>query len=247
MKTILCEVQSAYVIKVKRFEPDQKANCYILALHGFCGDMESSFIRKLGKMCTKRNIAVIAFNFPGHGSSTSDEYFSLENCRKDMLDIIRYANRSYGVSAPAAICGTSFGGYITLLDLPHIPSSTDIILRTPAVNMKSSFEKFVADMKSFKKHGSEEMGFDRKLIVPYSFYLELEKNYILEHDFDRDMLIVHGDCDDIVLPEDMQIFCRHNPCVKLEVVSGADHRFKGKGQLENTFRIIEDYLFTREG
>lgn len=247
MKTTLCDVQSAYIIKVKRYEPDKQAKGYILALHGFCGDMESSFIRKLGKLCTKQGIAVVAFNFPGHGTSDADDYFSLENCRKDMLAVIRYANSLYGVSSPMAICGTSFGGYITLLNLPRISSSTAIVLRAPAVNMKSSFEKIVADMGAFRKRSFEEMGFERKLIVPYSFYLELEKNFILEHDFDRDMLIVHGDCDDIVLPEDMQIFCRHNPCVKLEVVSGADHRFKGKGQLENTFRIIEDYLFTREG
>lgn len=246
MKTILCDVQSAYVIKVKRFEPDQKVSSYILALHGFCGDMESSFIRKLGKLCTKRNIAVVAFNFPGHGTSSADEYFSLENCRKDMLDIIRYANRLYGVSAPAAICGTSFGGYITLLNLPRIPLSTDVVLRAPAVNMKQSFERFVTDMESFKKRGFEEMGFERKIIVPYTFYTELENNYILENDFDRDMLIVHGDCDDIVFPEDIQTFCGHNPCVKLEIVSGADHRFKGKGQLEDAFKIIEDHLFTRE-
>jgi alpha/beta superfamily hydrolase len=246
MKTILCDVQGAYVIKAKRFEPDQKASGYVLALHGFCGDMDSSFIRKLGILCIKRNIAVFAFNFPGHGTSSADEYFSLENCRKDMLDIMRYANRIYGVSAPTAICGTSFGGYITLLNLPKIPLNTDIVLRAPAVNMKRSFEKFVADMESFPKRGFEEMGFERKIIVSYTFYTELKNNYILSHDFGREMLIVHGDCDDIVLPVDMQTFCEHNPSVKLEVISGADHRFKVKGQIESTLKIIEDYLFTRE-
>ncbi|MBP3268696.1 MAG: alpha/beta fold hydrolase, partial [Ruminococcus sp.] len=226
MKTTLCAVQSAYIIKVKRYEPEKQASSYILALHGFCGDMESSYIRKLGKLCTKQGIAVVAFNFPGHGTSDADDYFSLENCRKDMLAVIRYANSLYGVSSPAAICGTSFGGYITLLNLPKIPLSTDIVLRAPAVNMKRSFEKFLTDMYSFKKRGFEEMGFERKILVPYTFYTELENNNILEHNFDRDMLIVHGDHDDIVLPEDMQRFCIHNPGVKLRVVSGGDHRFK---------------------
>lgn len=246
MKTEYNEIRNAYSIKVKRFEPESTSNGYILALHGFCGDMESSFIRQLGMRMTKHRIAVVAFNFPGHGSSDADVYFSLENCLKDMLDVMRNANNLYGVSAPQAIVGTSFGGYVTLLNLANIPFTTELLLRAPAVNMKRSFEKFVADMDSFKKQGWEEMGFERKIKVPYSFYTELEKNCILEHDFYRDMLIVHGDCDDVVLPEDMWNFCAHNPRVRLEVVGGADHRFKGKGQLEKVFEISEEYLLSEE-
>ncbi len=246
MKTKYNEIRNAYSIKVKLFEPEVDSIGYILALHGFCGDMESSFIRQLGRHMTKHGIAVVAFNFPGHGSSEADAYFSLENCLKDMLDVMKYANNIYGVSAPKAIVGTSFGGYVTLLNLTNIPLNTDIVLRAPAVNMKRSFEKFIADMSSFKKQGWEEMGFERKIKVPYSFYSELKKNYILERDFDRNILIVHGDCDDVVLPEDMWNFCAHNPCVKLEVIGGADHRFKGKGQLEKIFEVSEKYLFNKE-
>ena len=247
MKTELCEIQNAYTIKVKRFEPDKKIGGYVLALHGFCGDMESSFIRQLAKRMCKHDLAVIAFNFPGHGSSDADIYFSLENCRKDMLDVIRYANRLYGVSAPEAVIGTSFGGYVTLLNMSYIPQYTDIVLRAPAVNMKFSFEKFIADMDSFKKRGWEEMGFERKIKVPYGFYNELEQNNILERDINREILIVHGDCDDVVLPENMWTFCGCNPLARLEVIGGADHRFKGKGQLEKVFDIIDNYLFSEEG
>ena len=35
MKTELCEIQNAYTIKVKRFEPDKSIGGYVLALHGF--------------------------------------------------------------------------------------------------------------------------------------------------------------------------------------------------------------------
>ena len=245
MKTERCEIRNAYSIRIKRYEPDGEPAGYVLALHGFCGDMESSFIRKLGKVMTEHELSVVAFNFPGHGSSDADSYFSLENCRRDMLDVMKYSNRRYGVSAPYAVVGTSFGGYVALLDSGDIPDTTKIVLRAPAVNMKRSFESFVSDMKSFRRNGWEEMGFERKIAVPFSFYSELEKYSVLEHCFDREMLIVHGDSDTVVLPEEMKTFGKNNPLAELRVIVGADHRFKGEGQLKCVFDIIDEYMFSR--
>ena len=242
MKTNYSEVTNVYTIKMKIFEPDEAANGYILALHGFCGDMESSVIKQLAKRMTAHGFAVVAFNFPGHGSSEADEFFSLHNCRRDMFEVMRYASEKYGVSAPTAIFATSFGGYVTLLNIDQIPLNSSIILRAPAVNMRRSFESFTEDIDAFRRKGWQKMGFDRKLKVPYSFYEELERSYILECDLDRDMLIIHGDEDNTVLPEDMQIFCKHNPEAILEVVKGADHRFKGNGHLKHIIDLTEKYI-----
>ena len=247
MKTELCEIQSAYVIKVKRYEPEKAAKGYILALHGFCGSMESGVIRQLGRQMTKRETAVVTFNFPGHGSSDADSYFSLENCQKDMLDIMRYANRLYGVSEPRAVFGTSFGGYVTLLNLKKLPQNTDIILRAPAVNMKETFENFVSDMASFCNKGSEDMGFERKLKVPYSFYTELEKNKIVNHDFNRKMLIISGDSDNVVRSEDIRSFSLNNRHSVLKIIKGADYRFKSKEHIEELIKAVDGYLFPEEG
>ena len=247
MKTEFCEIQSAYAIKVKRYEPEKDAKGYILALHGFCGSMESGVIRQLGRQITKRGIAVVTFNFPGHGSSDADSYFSLENCQKDMLDIMRYANRLYGVSAPRAVFGTSFGGYVTLLNLNKLPQNTDIVLRAPAVNMKETFESFVNDMASFRNNGSEDMGFERKLKVPYSFYTELEKNNIVDHDFNRKMLIIYGDSDNVVRSEDIRSFSLNNRQSLLKIIKGADHRFKSKEHIDELIKVVDGYLFPEEG
>ena len=53
------------------------------------------------------------------------------------------------------------------------------------------------------------------------------------------MLIIHGDRDDVVLPEDMKIFCKNNPSAMLEVIEGADHRFKGNDYLKQIIDIAE--------
>ncbi len=242
MKVNYPEIRNVYGIKIKTFEPECRIKGYILALHGFCGDMESSVINQLAERMTSHGLAVAAFNFPGHGTSEADEYFSLYNCRKDMSEVINYANKKYGFESPDAVFATSFGGYVTLQNMNDIPAETKIILRAPAVNMQRSFGKFINNMAVFRKNGQQIMGFERKLTVPYSFYTELENNYILEHDFQRSMLIIHGDRDDIVLPEDMKIFCQNNPFATLEVIKGADHRFKGNDYLKQIIDIAEKYI-----
>ena len=242
MKVKYSEIKNVYGIKIKTFEPEDKITGYILALHGFCGDMESSVIKALAKRMTLHGFAVVAFNFPGHGTSDADEYFSLYNCSQDMFEVIKYANNLYEVYSPTAVFATSFGGYVTLQNMNDISADTKIILRAPAVNMQRSFEKFTENMDDFRVNGHQIMGFDRKLTVPYSFYTELENSYILKHDFQRPMLIIHGDKDDVVLPEDMKIFCKNNPSAMLEVIEGADHRFKGNDYLKQILDIAEKYI-----
>ena len=246
MKVNYSEIRNVYSIKVKTFEPDVPIKGYILALHGFCGDMESSVIKALAKRMTPHGFAVVAFNFPGHGTSEADEYFSLYNCRQDMMEVIKYANNLYEVFYPTDVFATSFGGYVTLLNNDNLPSSTALVLRAPAINMKASFEKFTDDMDAFRRNGLQEMGFDRKLNVPYSFYEELVSNDIHDKEFEAalqgEVLIIHGDKDDIVLPDDMQMFYWNNPMIKLEVIEGADHRFKGNGHLKNLLDMAENHF-----
>lgn len=242
MKIRYSEIHNVYGIKVKHFEPEIQMKGYILALHGFCGDMESSVIARLAKQMTAHGFAVVAFNFPGHGSSGAHEYFSVHNCRRDMIEVMRYADSCYDVTCPSAIFATSFGGYITLLNMDEIPQEAAIVLRAPAVNMKRSFEKFTDDMEAFRRTGWQVMGFDRKIRVSYSFYNELDKNFILNRDLKRKMLIIHGDSDDIVLPEDMQLFCSNNPKAELDIIIGADHRFKGNGYLRQIIDMAEEYI-----
>ena len=58
----------------------------------------------------------------------------------------------------------------------------------------------------------------------------------------RDMLIIHGDRDGIVLPEHIRRFCEVNPKARLEVIEGADHRFKGEGEIGRVINSAEKYI-----
>ena len=243
MKIKYCELSGIYDIPIKRFEPEDDVTGFIVAAHGFAGDKESSAIALLAKQMTARGHAVIAFDFPAHGTSKADGYFCAANCRLDLENVYKYACGLYPEAKKKAVFATSFGGYITLLSLDTLPADVRIVLRAPAVDMRATFEMQVPDgIEAFRKKGSVVMGYERRLNVPYSFYTELCENDISHTDLQREMLIIHGDRDADVLPEYISRFCEANPRARLEIIKGADHRFKGDGELEKVVELAERYI-----
>lgn len=235
-------IHGIYDIPLKIYDTDNAVG-YVIAVHGFGGDKESSAIESLAKRMTARSYAVIAFDFPAHGTSKADDYFCLSNSRFDLETVLRYAEGRYPDAGRKAIFATSFGGYVTLLSLDKLPADMRIVLRAPAVDMKASFEKMLpVTHDEYKKAGFVEMGFERKFNVPYSFYTELCENDISQTDMQRDILIIHGSQDNIVQPEYIQRFCKANPKAKLEVIEGADYRFKKKGELDMAVSMAEKYI-----
>lgn len=238
LKVIYDEIVNVYSIKLKIFEPDDAIKGIILAVHGFCVDMESSVISGLAERMTEHGIAVVTFNFPGHG----DKYFNLANCCADVTEVIEYIRHKYSDSELNGVFAAGFGGYVTLLNLDKIPYRTKIILCAPAVRMSKSFKKFVPDMEKFRSDKSAELGFGYKLNISYSFYRELCANDIFALNINRPMMIIYGNCDDVVPAEDIQKFCRHNPLAELNVIERAGHRFKNTPELKQAIDISEKYF-----
>ena len=243
MKIKYCDLSRIYEIPIKCFEPEDDVFGFIVAVHGFAGDKESSAISLLAERMTARGYAVIAFDFPAHGASKADEYLCAANCRLDLANVYEHACELYPEAEKKAVFATSFGGYITLLSLGILPNNVRIVLRAPAVDMRAIFEKMLPfPLDKYKHDGFAEMGYERKLNVPYSFYTELCDNDISQKDMQREMLIIHGDRDDVVLPEYITRFCEANPRARLEIIAGADHRFKGNGEIESVIRSAERYI-----
>ena len=67
-------------------------------------------------------------------------------------------------------------------------------------------------------------------------------NSVLLTDYDRPILVIYGDQDDVVNFSDIEAFCTKNPKAVLKVISGADHRFKGKDELERVIELSEKYI-----
>lgn len=223
-------------IKIKLFLPDRgEITGYVLALHGFAGSMESWAITALAERLTLQKTAVIAFNYAGHGSDRQDALFGLQRCLADYRHMISYARAQFPEALWRGVFATSFGGYLTLCSLQQIPDFVQIVLRAPAINMQDVFARIVEQegggMAAYAENGCVVLGNARKLRVPYSFYQALCAQDVFQQDHDREMLLIHGDCDQIVLPADTAAFCARNPKIVRNMIQGADHLFLHPGEL----------------
>ena len=234
-------------MNLKLYTPDNGiVRRFVLALHGFAGDMESDAIELLAKHLTQQQTAVLSFNYAGHGNDTQDALFSLECCLNDFLEAVRFAKQTFPYAQWRGIFATSFGGFLTLNSLQMIPADVRIVLRAPAVNMPQVFARIVGreggGMDKFAKEGSVVLGYEHRLEVPYTFYNELLAHDVFMQDHDREMLLIHGDRDDVVLPEDTAAFCARNPKIIRKVITGADHLFHKPGELERVMDAAVPWL-----
>lgn len=238
-----------YKIDTKIYIPAGEMKEIIIACHGFAGDKESSAIEALANEMTENNVGVICFDFPGHGKSeVNADKLTIDNCIQDVNDIEKFVIDTYG-NIPISIFATSFGAYITLINIARNNKRyKNIILRSPAIRMEKIYKDTLLreSLEEYKKRGYTKLGFEREMLVLYSFLEELEKNdifKIFENKEIPNMYIIQGNQDDIAPIKDTEEFIEeHKENIKLFIIPGADHRMKGPGELEKAMEYSKKII-----
>ena len=237
-------IMRQYEIKCKAFLPENEIKNIIIGVHGYAGDKESSMLKKLANSVCQRNTALICFDFPAHGKSPANEdMLTVENCKADLCAVMEYAKTNYP-DAIKSVFATSYGGFITLLCADKL-NAYKFVLRAPAVTMPEVLLKNVLQTtkEEFKKLNVIESGFERKIKLPYSFYEELTaQENLFTKKFDLPIQIIHGDCDNIVPYSDILAFTSSQKDISLQVIKGADHRFKNAGELEKIIELTQEFI-----
>ncbi|MBQ8170963.1 MAG: alpha/beta hydrolase [Oscillospiraceae bacterium] len=204
----------------------------VLAVHGFGGSKESAAISALAETITPQGLNVLSWDLPAHGERTETaEALSIDRCISEIISIEWYIEENIGGSMYAF--ATSFGG---LCMLHRISESGDpyhrIVLRVPAVNMSRTLIT-ISKMQDpeFTMEKAEESGFfirmSRNYAIPYRFYDELCSLSCLharpEWNNNRIMTIYAGQ-DELVAPEDTEIFLKLNPNIASLLIKDSDHR-----------------------
>lgn len=239
------EIQDRYIIKCKAYLPSSgNVKAVIIGVHGFAGDKESSMLSELAKAMDSKDGALVCFDLPAHGDSGEDEEkLTVENCISDLLAVAGWVTDTYP-TAEKTVFATSFGGYISLL-CAHRLKGYRMVLRAPAVTMPKVLLDSVLKItpEQFKSMGAVECGFERRIMLPYSFYEDLIQYDPYNNTYENPILVIHGGKDDIVPIEDVICFCHNRKNIGLVVIENADHRFKNDGEIERivyeTTRFIE--------
>ena len=222
----------------------------IIGVHGFGGDKDSSVIAAIGEEMGFYQTATMSFDFPGQGSSPMPaRTLNLDNCHKSLMAAAGLAKELYPAATEFCIFATSFGAYITLLAMDELTGQLGRIklaLRAPAVRMAETFLTMVRlSEEQFLKKGRVICGFERKMEVSYSFYEELAAHNAMAN-YDMPMMVLQGDCDDVVLPHDVEFFRLLNEKAKLVIFPGTDHRFKRDGELDMIVDLARDWFLCEE-
>lgn len=234
-----------YEIKCKAFLPEnEEPKHVIIGVHGFAGDKDSSMLKRLANTVCKSGGALICFDFPSHGESpVGENMLTIENCKRDLLAVVEYTEGKYP-KAQKSIFATSFGGYIALKCASHL-CDFSLVLRAPAVTMPKILLDTVLKIsaENFRKAGTVRCGFERLLDLPYSFSENLNaQESVYGIKLNLPTLIIHGDLDNIVPPGDVFDFAKTQDNVNLEIINGADHRFKNRGEIEKVIDLTMDFL-----
>ena len=233
-----------YNIECKVWMPS-KVERMIFAIHGFAGDNESSAIASLAEKMLDDNTMTVALDLPGHGKSEVDgDYLTLDNCFNDILTVENYYKEKYP-EASIDYFATSFGAYLLLLLISKKKCLYNrIVLRCPAIAMDKIFDNAILNdsLEKKKKKGYTIVGYERELKVNYSFYKELIDNQIFDiyQTNKNKILIIHGDQDDTApITDSIAFMKKYN--TKMEIIKGADHRFKKEGELDKVVELARNF------
>lgn len=243
------------IIKGKKYNIDcdlsipETATTVVIALHGFAGDKKSGCILALKDRIVPQGVGLITFDWPGHGESeVGGEYLTVENCLDDLDTIYHYINQNYPTVKSILTFATSFGGYLALLYHHQHPSAFQhVILRAPAIRMGTVLEKNImtpAMRHELEEKGYFDFGYERVMKVTKTFLEEVLKNDVValyKNEVCHNIDIIHGTIDDFVPIEDSIEFCKEHQ-IRLHKIVGADHRFKGPGQIEEVIQIADEII-----
>ena len=112
----------------------KKSNRVFIAVHGNMSNKEDDVIKILAEKVISNGYQVLSFDLPEHGERKYDTNYlcNVQNCVKDLKQIIEYAKKKYvGINLWAC----SMGAYFSLLAYKDENIRNSLFL-SPVVNMK---------------------------------------------------------------------------------------------------------------
>lgn len=239
-------------IPCKIHEPDcGNVTRVVIGVHGFCGHKDNAVLQSVAEEMGMYGTVSVCFDFPAHGESPmSDRALSLRNCVAVLSEVARWVAQQYP-GTRKCIFASGFGAFVTvqaLEELDDILERVCLVLQTPDFHMADSLLAMTRmSEEAFWKAGRVTIGRvgDRRIEVPFSFYEEL-RSAISYMDFEQPMLLLHGECDEIVKIADVEHFRRINEQSSLVIIPGADHQFRGAGQWDMVVDLTRDWFLCEE-
>ena len=118
-----------------------KSDKVFITVHGNMSNKEDEVIKILAEIVVNSGYQLLSFDLPEHGDRKNDTAYlcKVQNCVKDLNDIMEYAKKNY---KKINLCACSMGAYFSLLAYKTEDVGQCIFL-TPIVNMKIVIENMM--------------------------------------------------------------------------------------------------------
>lgn len=220
----------------------------VITVHGFGGHKDNKSVERLAEylLSKHKDMAVIAFDLPCHGADVRKK-LTLEDCDTYLTLVAKHAREAFGAERLFAYCH-SFGAYLTLKYLhEHGNPFERVVLRSPALPMYATLCNGLltkGNLAALEKGRETAVGFDRKVPITNRFLEELQAAEVTSWeylDFADDLLVIHGEADEIVPIAPVLQFCEDN-VIEAVTVPGADHRFRNPLHMDLVLKQVEAFF-----
>lgn len=206
----------------------EKSSKVFIAVHGNMSNKEDEVIKILADKVVSKGYQLLSFDLPEHGERKEDNKYlcKVQNCVKDLKQIIEYAKLNY---EEINLWACSMGVYFSLLAYKDEDIKRCVFI-SPVVNMKSIIDNMMlwSDTTEEELKEKQEVKTDFGQILYWDYYKYVKDNPITN--WNKKTYILYGDKDNMQDRTIIERFVKDFKC-NLTIMENGEHYFHTEEQL----------------
>lgn len=206
----------------------EKSSKVFIAVHGNMSNKEDEVIKILADKVVSKGYQLLSFDLPEHGERKEDNKYlcKVQNCVKDLKQIIEYAKLNY---EEINLWACSMGAYFSSLAYKDEDIKQCVFL-SPVVNMKSIIDNMMlwSDTTEEELKEKQEVKTDFGQILYWDYYKYVKDNPITN--WNKKTYILYGDKDNMQDRTIIEGFVKDFNC-NLTIMENGEHYFHTEEQL----------------
>ena len=214
----------------------EKSNKIFIAVHGNMSNKEGEVIKIFAEKVASRGSQLLSFDLPEHGERKDNTNYlcKVQNCVKDLKQIIEYAKQNY---EEIYLWACSMGSYFSLLAYKDEDIKQCLFL-SPVVNMKVIIDNMMlwSNTTEEKLKEKQEIKTDCGQTLYWDYYEYVNNNPITN--WNKKTFVLYGNKDNLQDENIIKDFCNNFNC-SLSILENGEHYFHTKEQLEFYEKCID--------
>ena len=207
----------------------EKSSKVFIAVHGNMSNKEDEVIKILAEKVIGKGYQLLSFDLPEHGERKNDTAYlcKVQNCVKDLKQIIEYAKQNY---SEINLWACSMGAYFSLVAYKNEEIKQCLFL-SPVVNMKVIIDNMMLWSNTTEEELEEkqEIKIDFGQTLYWDYYKYVKDNPIIN--WNKKTYILYGNKDNIQNEDIIKNFSNKFNC-DLTILENGEHYFHTEEQLK---------------